>query len=146
MWPTWRTFLTLDIPFLKGLSRFLGRCPVSDKEKTVRNIVPFFNCAVLYNWYRFFIVACKQLLELKCLEWKSPSYFNKPLHVLLSALFWFVKLNLSSNRAFCVSAVRERLQLMYRSWVINKIKQWDNLSRIIKIEVSTHKLHKWSKI
>jgi hypothetical protein len=34
----------------------------------------------------FFIMARKQQLELRCLEWKSPSYFNKPLHVLLSAL------------------------------------------------------------
>jgi hypothetical protein len=52
-------------------------------------------------------MACNQQLKLRCPEWKSPSYFNKPLHVLLSALLWFV----SSNRALCVSAVRERLQL-----------------------------------
>jgi hypothetical protein len=116
---------------------FKGDVPFSDKEKTRRQIVPFFNSAVFYNWYRFFIMACKQQLELRCLEWKSPSCFNKPLHVLLSALIWFVNLDVGSNRAFCMSAVRERLQLMYRGWVTNKFKQWDNLSRRIKIEVST---------
>jgi hypothetical protein len=68
-------------------------------------------------------MACKQQLELRCLEWKSPPYFNKPLHVLLSALLWFENLNLSSNRVFYVSAVRERLQLMYRSWTTNKFKE-----------------------
>jgi hypothetical protein len=91
-------------------------------------------------------VACKQQLQLRCPELRSPSYFNKPLHVLLLALLRFVNLNLSSNRAFCVSAVRERLQLMYRSWITNKFKQWDNLSRSIKIEVSAQQFRKWSKI
>jgi hypothetical protein len=132
-----------DVLFLTGLSRFWGRCPVSRQGKTGRQIAPFSNSAVFYNSHRFFIMACKQQLELRCLEWKSPSYFNKPLHVLLSALLWFLNLNLSSNRAFCVSAVRERLQLMYCSWVTNKFKQWDNnFSRSIKIEVPTQKLHK----
>jgi hypothetical protein len=62
------------------------------------------------DWCRFFIMAYKQQLELRCLEWKSPSYFNKPLHVFLSALLCFVNLNLSSNRAFCMSGLRECLQ------------------------------------
>jgi hypothetical protein len=86
---------------------FQGGAPFSDKEKMGRQIVPFFNSVFFYNWYRFFIVACKQQLELRCLEWKSSSYFSKPLHVLLSALLWLVNLNLSSNRAFCGNATHK---------------------------------------
>jgi hypothetical protein len=115
---------------------FEGGVPFSDKKKPNAKYSRFLT-VFFYKWYRFFIMACKQQLELSCLEWKSPSYFIKPLHVLLPALLSFVNLNLSSNTAFCVSAVRERLQLMHRIWVIHKFKQRDNLSRSIKIEVST---------
>jgi hypothetical protein len=55
-------------------------------------------------------MAYKQQLEFKCLEWKSPSNFNEPLYV-LPALLWSVKLNMTNNRAFCMSALRERLKL-----------------------------------
>jgi hypothetical protein len=97
-----------EVPFLRGV-------PFSDKEKTGRQRAPFFNSAAFYNWYRFFIIACNRQLEHRCVEWKSHFYFNKTLHVFLSALLWFVNLNLSSNRSFSVSAVRGLLQLTYRS-------------------------------
>jgi hypothetical protein len=41
-----------------------------------------------------------------------------------------------------MSAVRERLKLIYQSSVTNKFKQPDKLSRNIKTEVSTQKIHK----
>jgi hypothetical protein len=104
------------VPFFWEVSHF------PDKEKWDTKWSHFSTVLFFYNWYRFFIMACKQQLELRCLEWKSPSYFNKPLHVSLLALLWFVNLNLSNNRAFCVSAVRECLQLMYWSWVTSKFK------------------------
>jgi hypothetical protein len=58
-------------------------------------------------------MVCKKQLELSCLDsrFKVTFLVNKLLHVLLLTLFCFVKLNLSSNRTFCVSTVRECLQL-----------------------------------
>jgi hypothetical protein len=109
--------LTPLVPWLttyQGEQRFhfWGRCAiVRTRLKWDINHSHFSTLLFFYNWYRFFITAHKQQFELRCLEWKSPSYFNKPSYVLLSALFWSVKLNLNNNRAFYVSAVTEHLQL-----------------------------------
>jgi hypothetical protein len=91
-----------DILFLRKV------CHCPNKNKMGHQLFPFFN-SVVYNWYRFFVMAYKQHFELRYLEWKSPSYFNKPSYVLLD-LFWSVKLNLSNIRALYMSAVTERLQ------------------------------------
>jgi hypothetical protein len=46
---------------------FQGGVPFSDKEKTGRQIVSFFNGAFFIT-DTFFMMACKQQLELRCLE------------------------------------------------------------------------------
>jgi hypothetical protein len=91
---------------------FEGGVPLSQKEQNGTSIIPIFqqSCFV-YSWCWFFIMAYKQQFELSCLEWKSPSYFNKPSYVLLLALFWSAKLNSSNNKAFYVSTVTERMLL-----------------------------------
>jgi hypothetical protein len=117
-----------DIPFLREASC----CPNRDKRGC--RTVPYYNSAVLFitdTYFKLCHTNNKQQLELRCLELKSPFYFNKSLHVLLSALFWFVKLNLRNNRVFCVSAVREHLQLY-----INKSFN-SNISKLSNKEVWT---------